>query len=257
MLVYGPVPSRRLGCSLGLNNIPYKYCSYSCIYCQVGVTTKMQVDPAVYYQPQALLKETEARIGKLGAEDCTINYVSFVPDGEPTLDRNLGTLISMLKRELDYPVAVITNGSLLWRQEVAEAVSLADWVSVKVDSVIESVWRRINRPDPRLELAEVLGGIRTFARNYRGRLVSETMLLDRENTTPGELEELAAYLKGISPSKTYLSVPYRPTTEPDIHVPDAEQLDRAERTFEEAGLSVRCLSHPAGDKFTSGSDNAR
>jgi wyosine [tRNA(Phe)-imidazoG37] synthetase (radical SAM superfamily) len=251
MLVYGPVSSRRLGCSLGLNNIPYKYCSYSCIYCQVGVTTKMQVEPAVFYQPEALLQETKARIGKVGSDDCTINYVSFVPDGEPTLDQNLGTLIAMLKRELRYPVAVVTNGSLLWRREVAEAVALADWVSVKVDSVVESVWRRINRPDPRLELVEVLEGIRTFSTKYRGELVTETMLLDRENTTLEELEELAAYLKGISPSKAYLSIPYRPTTEPDVGVPDAEQLDRGRRTFEKAGLNVRCLTRHGGDKFFS------
>jgi wyosine [tRNA(Phe)-imidazoG37] synthetase (radical SAM superfamily) len=257
MLVYGPVPSRRLGCSLGLNNIPYKYCSYSCIYCQVGVTTKMRVDPAVFYRPEALLQETKARIEKLGADDCTINYVSFVPDGEPTLDQNLGTLISMLKRDLPYPVAVITNGSLLWRQEVAQAVGQADWVSVKVDSVVESVWRRINRPDPRLELEEVLKGIRAFAENYRGELVSETMLLDRENTTLEELQELAAYLEGIAPSTAYLSIPYRPPTEPDVRVPNAEQLDRGQRAFEEAGLKVRRLTHHSGGKLSNGSDAPR
>jgi wyosine [tRNA(Phe)-imidazoG37] synthetase (radical SAM superfamily) len=238
MLVYGPVSSRRLGRSLGLNNIPYKYCSYSCIYCQVGGTTKLQVEPAVFYQPESLLRETKARIEKVGADGSIVDYISFVPDGEPTLDRNLGTLISMLKQELRYPVAVITSGALLWREEVAEAVSLADWVSVKVDSVVESVWRRINRPDPRLAFQEVLEGIRTFASNYRGELVSETMLVDRENTAAEELAGLADYLKEISPSKAYLSIPYRPPAEPSVRVPDAEQLNRARQAFEEAGLNV-------------------
>ncbi len=238
MLVYGPISSRRLGRSLGLNNIPYKYCSYSCIYCHVGATTKMQVEPAVFYRPESLLGEAKARIEKLGAGSNTVDYMSFVPDGEPTLDRNLGTLISMLKQELRYPVAVITSGALLWREEVAEAVSLADWVSVKVDSVVESVWKRINRPDPRLGFGEVLDGIRTFASGYRGELASETMLVDGENTAAGELSELAVYLKEISPSKTYLSIPYWPPTETGVRVPDEEQLTRARRAFEEAGLNV-------------------
>lgn len=238
MLVYGPISSRRLGRSLGLNNIPYKYCSYSCIYCHVGATTKMQVEPAVFYRPESLLRETKARIEKLGAGSDAVDYISFVPDGEPTLDRNLGTLISMLKQELRYPVAVISSGALLWREEVAEAVSLADWVSVKVDSVVESVWKRINRPDPRLGFSEVLDGIRTFASVYRGELASETMLVDGENTAAGELSELGAYLKEISPSKAYLSTPHWPPAETGVRVPDEEQLTRARRAFEEAGLNV-------------------
>ena len=248
MLVYGPVLSRRLGCSLGLNNIPYKYCSYSCIYCHVGLTTKMQVEPVVLYRPEALLQESKSRIEKVRAGDHTVDYISFVPDGEPTLDQNLGTLIPLLKQELCYPVAVITNGSLLWRQEVAEAVSLADWVSVKVDSVVESIWRRINRPDRRLELPKVLQGIRTFASKYEGELVSETMLVDRENTSLEELAELAAYLSEISPSRAYLSIPYRPTTEPGVRIPEAEQVSRARRVFEDAGLNVGELK-PTAEQF--------
>ena len=238
MLVYGPVPSRRLGCCLGLNNIPYKYCSYSCVYCRVGGTTKLQTEPAVYYQPEALLEETKARIEKVGSGDCTINYVSFVTDGEPTLDRNLGILISMLKQDLSYPVAVFTGGSLLWREEVAEAVSLADWISVKVDTVVESTWRRINRPDRRLEFPRVLEGIRTFASNYPGKLVSETMLLDRENTDEEELSGIADYLKNISPSNAYLCIPDRSPAASGLRIPDEEQLKRAERVFEDAGLEV-------------------
>jgi wyosine [tRNA(Phe)-imidazoG37] synthetase (radical SAM superfamily) len=238
MLVYGPVPSRRLGRCLGLNNIPYKYCSYSCIYCRVGGTTKMQTEPAVYYQPEALLRETKARIEKLGADSSGIDYVCFVTDGEPTLDRNLGVLISMLKQDLSYPVAVFTGASLLWREEVAEAVSLADWVSVKVDTVVESTWRRINRPDRRLEFLRVLEGIRTFASNYTGKLVSETTLLGGENTDEVELSGVAGYLKEISPSVAYLCIPDRSPAASGLILPNEEQLKRAAHAFEDAGLEA-------------------
>ena len=217
----------------------------------------MQVEPAVFYRPEALLRETKARIEKVGAEDQAIDYISFVPDGEPTLDKNLGSLISMLKRELRYPVAVITNGSLLWREEVAEALSLADWVSVKLDSVVESVWRRINRPDPRLEFRKVLEGIGAFASRYRGELVSETMLVDRENTNPGELASLAGYLCGLSLKTAYLSVPSRPPAQPGVRIPDAEQLNRAQQAFEDAGLNVQSLTDYEGDQFTVTADTAR
>jgi wyosine [tRNA(Phe)-imidazoG37] synthetase (radical SAM superfamily) len=217
----------------------------------------MQAEPAVFYRPEALLRETKARINKVGADGYTVDYISFVPDGEPTLDKNLGTLISMLKQELHYPVAVITNGSLLWREEVAEAVSRADWVSVKMDSVVESIWQRINKPDRRLELSKVLEGIRTFSSSYRGELVSETMLVDQLNTAARELTVLADYLSGISLSKAYLSVPYRPPAISSVHVPDPKQLKRAWGTFEDAGLNVGDLTHYEGEQFIVTADTAQ
>ena len=217
----------------------------------------MQVEPAVFYQPEELLRETKARIHKVSSGDCTVDYVSFVPDGEPTLDRNLGTLIAMLKGELHYPVAIFTSGSLLWREEVAEAVGLADWVSVTVDTVVEPVWRRINRPDSRLEFSTVLEGIRSFASNYRGKLVSETMLVDQENTTTEELKQLAAYLKEISPTKAYLSTPYRSAAKSGVRIPDAKQLDGAQRCFEQVGLEVQRLTRPEGGKTSVGTDSTR
>ncbi len=249
MLVYGPVPSRRLGRSLGLNNIPYKYCSYSCIYCQVGRTTKMRVEPSVFYQPEALLRETRARIEKVGVEGHRVDYISFVPDGEPTLDLNLGNLVSMLKKELTIPIAVITNGSLLWREEVAEAVSLADWVSVKVDSVVEPVWRRINRPDRRLALPKLLEGIRSFTRSYGGDLVTETMLVENVNTNPEDLTELASFLSELSPKKAYLSIPSRPPAEARVRIPAKGAIRKARETLADAGLTVEGLTAYEGDQF--------
>lgn len=243
MLVYGPVFSKRLGRCLGLNNIPYKYCSYSCTYCQVGRTTKMQVEPAVFYKPESILQEAKTRIRIVGSEGQHSDYISIVPDGEPTLDRNLKVLITMLKQELPIPVAVITNGSLLWRKEVAEALHLADWVSVKVDTVVESVWRRLNRPDERLQLPQLLEGIRAFASDYGGELVSETMLVEQENTDSEGLAALAEFLSELSPKIAYLSLPSRPAGNSELKIPTVEQQSRAQHILEEAGVNVRCLTH--------------
>ena len=145
MIAFGPVPSRRLGRSLGINNIPPKVCTYSCAYCQLGRTIKMQVDRQPFYNPRKILMSVQDKVEKAREAGEPITYLTFVPDGEPTLDINLGREIELLK-PLHLPIAVISNASLVWRPEVAAALAMADWVSLKVDTVDEQAWRRLNRP---------------------------------------------------------------------------------------------------------------
>ena len=147
---FGPVPSRRLGKSLGINNIPAKVCTYSCVYCQVGRTTAMPLDRRLFYPPEEIFRDVQGRLAKAKEASETVDYLTFVPDGEPTLDINLGKAIMLLK-SLDVPVGVITNGSLLWRDDVREALGKADWVSLKIDAVQEGIWRQINRPHKDIE----------------------------------------------------------------------------------------------------------
>ncbi len=241
MLVYGPVPYKRLGKTLVVNNIPLKNCSYGCLYCELGHTTKFRIEPVEFFQPSALLEAAEDRIEKVQGEEYQLDFVSFVPDGEPTLDRNLGAAFQLLKEELSIPVAVITNGSLLWREEVAEMASSADWVSVKVDSTKEAVWRRINRPDERLKFRDVLSGIERFSHLYAGQLVTETMLVADVNTGRESLCELAGYLQSLQASKSYLSVPIHPPAEREVRVPEPSEIELAEGIFTDAGLAVECL----------------
>ena len=139
MLVFGPVPSRRLGRSLGVNNIPAKICSYSCVYCQLGATIKISIERRPFYDPEKIFKEVKEKIKDVG-----VDYISFVPDGEPTLDINLGKEIEMLK-SLNHKIAVLTNGSLIFREDVRKDLSKADLVSLKVDAVSEDLWRKINQ----------------------------------------------------------------------------------------------------------------
>ena len=136
MIAFGPVPSRRLGRSLGINNIPPKVCSYSCAYCQVGKTIQMEAQRRPYYSPQEIYEEVKEKVESSRSQGLAIDYLTFVPDGEPTLDANLGKEIDMLK-PLGIKMAVISNASLIWDESVREDLKKADWVSVKVDALDE------------------------------------------------------------------------------------------------------------------------
>jgi wyosine [tRNA(Phe)-imidazoG37] synthetase (radical SAM superfamily) len=211
-LAFGPVPSRRLGRSLGINNIPPKFCSYSCVYCQVGKTNNLTVDRQAFYKPEGLSRTVRGKIAEVTARNERIDYLTFVPDGEPTLDLNISKEISSLK-QTGMPIAVITNASLLWRDDVREDLRKADFVSLKVDAISEDLWRKVNRPHKYLRLNIVLDGIRKFTAELQGTVVSETMLIG--NIDYGdEFERIAEFLKELKKlHKAYIAIPTRPPTE--------------------------------------------
>jgi wyosine [tRNA(Phe)-imidazoG37] synthetase (radical SAM superfamily) len=224
--LFGPVPSRRLGQSLGINNIPPKACTYSCIYCQLGRTSTMQVDRKVFHEPQDISHAVHERVGKAREAGEPIDYVAFVPDGEPTLDTNLGREIELLKR-MDLPVAVITNTSLIWRHDVRQDLMGADWVSLKVDAVDEALWRQIDRPHGSLDLASILEGAMAFARDFQGELATETMLVGGVNDGDTQLQALGGFLAHLQPERAYLSVPTRPPAEPWAQAPSEQAVQGA------------------------------
>ena len=250
MIAFGPVPSRRLGHSLGINNIPPKTCSYSCVYCQVGRTTKMQVHRQGFYEPDEILLAVRDRLERAGEAGAPVDYLSFVPDGEPTLDLNLGFEIEALK-QLGIPIAVITNGSLLWHEDVREDLARAHWVSLKVDAVDEKNWRRVNRPHGSLWLATVLDGMLRFAQDYTGHLMTETMLIAGVNDGAEDLREVASFLARLRPERAYLSIPTRPPHEKWVHTPDEGVLNRAYHILSEQGERVEYLTGCEGDAFAS------
>ena len=208
MIPFGPIPSRRLGRSLGINNIPPKVCSYSCVYCQLGRTINMQTEPRSFYEPVRLVQEVKDKVDKTRAAGEAIDYLTFVPDGEPGLDINLGEEIEGLK-PLGIRIATISNASLLWRNEIRERLSEADWVSVKVDAVDPATWRRVNRPHRSLDLAKILDGIREFAKSFRGQLVTETMLVNGLNDSESDAEQIGAFVATLQPDIAYVSIPTR------------------------------------------------
>jgi wyosine [tRNA(Phe)-imidazoG37] synthetase (radical SAM superfamily) len=245
---YGPVPSRRLGQSLGINNIPAKICTYSCVYCQVGRTTRMQNDRGSFYEPEDIFRDVQRRLAEAKEASERVDYLTFVPDGEPTLDVNLGKEIARL-RELKVPVGVITNSSLLWREDVREELGKADWVSLKIDAVQESIWRQINRPHKALRLPLILDGILAFSKTYTGKLVTETMLVRGLNNNDDCLQGVADFVHKVHPWRAYLSIPTRPPPERLVRAPDAESLNRAYQIFAETVDRVEYLIGYEGDDF--------
>jgi wyosine [tRNA(Phe)-imidazoG37] synthetase (radical SAM superfamily) len=194
-----------------------------------------------------VLDAVQARLEKLkGTQE--VDYLTFVPDGEPTLDRHLGREIALLKG-LGLPVAVITNASLLWRADVREELAPADWISVKVDAVVDDTWRQVNRPHRRLDLDAILDGVLRLAATHRGVLVTETMLVSSINDGEEHLGALARFLSHLRPSTAYLSAPTRPPAEAWVRPADPAALNRAYQILSASLDRVETLTGHEGDGF--------
>jgi wyosine [tRNA(Phe)-imidazoG37] synthetase (radical SAM superfamily) len=248
MIAFGPVPSRRLGRSLGINNIPPKICTYSCVYCQVGRTHTLQVERCPFYEPEDIFKSVRKQIKRAIKKGERIDYLTFVSDGEPTLDANLGREIDRLKT-LGIKVAVITNGSLIHRDDVKEDLIKADWVSLKLDSTWKASWRKINRPHRDLELGLILKGMLDFSKVFRGKLVTETMLVQDISIDPDLLKEMADFLARLNPAKAYLAIPTRPPAESWVRPPAPEDINVAFQIFREKLDQVEYLIGYEGNAF--------
>jgi len=253
MIVFGPVPSRRLGRSLGINNIPPKNCSFNCIYCQAGKTKNFSVTRQEYYSPADIFREVILKIRQTRKQKERIDYISFVPDGEPTLDINLGKTIELLKL-LGLPIAVFTNSSLIYHDDVVYDLIKADLVSVKVDTNDINIWNQINRSHKTVDWKKMMDGIITFRQWFRGSLITETMLVGGINDSPQQIESLAQFISGVQPDMAYLSIPTRPPAENGVTQPSEEVIQYAYQAFRENIDHVKCLTEQESDKFTYSGD---
>jgi wyosine [tRNA(Phe)-imidazoG37] synthetase (radical SAM superfamily) len=249
-ITFGPVPSRRLGRSLGINNIPPKICPYSCIYCQVGRTLNMQVDRHEFYKPEKIFQDVEENVHVSKHRGEGIDYLTFVPNGEPTLDIHLGREITLLKK-LGIKIAVITNSSLLWREDIRNELAMADWVSLKIDSLSRNVWRRINRPYGSLRLDQILNGISEFTRSFQGELTTETMLVQSVNDREEEIEKIAMFIAKIKPQKSFIAIPTRPPAERWAKPPEEYFINMTYQVFREKSLTTEYLVGYEGNAFAS------
>jgi wyosine [tRNA(Phe)-imidazoG37] synthetase (radical SAM superfamily) len=198
----------------------------------VGKTTNMTCERRSFHKPEEIVAEVKKKIKRANLRNETIDYLTFAPDGEPTLDIDLGSEISLLK-QTGIRVAILTNASLVWRRDVREALQKADMVSLKVDAVSDNIWRRINRPSKDLRLNLILEGMVTFAEEFKGIIISETMLVDSVDYG-NEFEKIAGFLKSLERLNwAYIAIPTRPPTENWVRPPREETVNRAFQVLSE------------------------
>jgi wyosine [tRNA(Phe)-imidazoG37] synthetase (radical SAM superfamily) len=208
--VYGPVPSRRLGRSLGIDLVPKKICTYDCIYCQIGKTKNQTIERAEYTPASSILRDVKKALSESGDE---IDYIACSGSGEPTLNLAIGEVIQGIKELTSVPVAVITNSSLLHHGEVREAILPADVVMPSLDAVTPSVFQTINRPHPSLDIAQIIQGLADFRREYKGQIWLEILLCRGVNDGAEEIEALQQAIRTIKPDKVQLNTVVRPAVE--------------------------------------------
>ncbi len=207
--VYGPVPSKRLGRSLGIDLVPFKTCPYDCVYCQLGRTTNRTVERSEFVPVDAVLEELRRKL----AEGDLPDHITISGSGEPTLHSGIGVLIERIKGLTDIPVAVLTNGSLLWRGDVRDALAAADVVLPSLDAGDEYVFQYVNRPHEDLSLERVVDGIAAFTRRFPGEVWLEVFLLAGVTGIPSEARKIADHARKIGPARVHLNTVARPPAE--------------------------------------------
>jgi wyosine [tRNA(Phe)-imidazoG37] synthetase (radical SAM superfamily) len=225
-LAFGPVPSRRLGTSLGVNVVPLKICSYSCIYCQLGRTLSPTVVPRCYFTPENIAKAVSDILDGAGKRP---DYITLIGHGEPTLAENLGRIRSSIEQIWDGRIALLTNGSLLWKKDVCEAALAFDAVMPTISAGDETLFRMIHRPHPSLSFEKVIGGMTEFADSFDGELFVETMLLGGINDSDETLERIRVAIEPLNPDCVHLMAPTRPPAESWIECPSRIRISAAMR----------------------------
>ena len=217
--IYGPVASRRLGGSLGVDLVPRKVCDYDCVYCQLGRTTRKTVRREAYVPAEAVLEQLERRL----EEESGIDYITLAGSGEPTLHSELAGIIAGIRRLSALPIAVITNGTLLGDDDVAAACAGADLVIPSLDAADEATFQAVNRPCEELSLEGVVAGMESFRKGFSGEVWLEVMLVEGYNAREEQVRQLEPLIERISPQKVQLNTVVRPPSEAD-----AKPLDEAE-----------------------------
>jgi wyosine [tRNA(Phe)-imidazoG37] synthetase (radical SAM superfamily) len=243
---YGPVPSRRLGFSLGVDLIPKKVCSFDCIYCQLGKTTKKTIKRFTYIDFNKFKKELKGIV----KNKPKIDYITISGSGEPTLHKHLDKIIFIIKEvtHYQYPVCVITNSSLLYRKDVREEIMQADLIIPSLDSIFFKNFKRINRPHKNITLKKIIQGLIELRKEYKGKIWLEIMVIDKINTTVREAKKFKEVIKKISPDKIQFNLPIRPTEE-KVSLPDYKKLIQLKRIIGPRGEIVISFSKKKNKGF--------
>ena len=221
--LFGPVPSRRLGLSLGIDILPHKTCTFDCVYCEVGKTTQKTLRRADYVPKGEVLRELheylsitnrhscESPQGAFDARNPVPEVLTFSGSGEPTLHRRLGKMISEVKEMTSIPVAVITNSSLLYLPEVRDDVMEADIILPSLDAISDKVFRKLNRPEPTMKVDLIISGLHLLRQEYQGQIWLEILLISGVNDSESELEKLAEAARNLHPDRVHVHTASRPS----------------------------------------------
>jgi len=206
LYLYGPVPSRRLGFSLGIDILPFKTCSFDCIYCQLGPTPKKTIRKKKYFSADTIMSAIQDSLstGK------KIDYITFSGSGEPTLNLLIGHLIQRIKRITNIPVAVLTNSSLMMLQTVRNALKRADLVVPSLDAATQKIFEKTNQPHPSIQIRDIINGLIQFRREFKGKMWLEVMLVEGVNDSPAHIKKLKEAIHAIEPDKVQLNTVVRP-----------------------------------------------
>lgn len=238
--LFGPVPSRRLGRSLGIDVTPFKTCSFDCVFCQCGCTTHLDAKRAEF----VLFEEVCAEMETWLREDGQADVITFAGSGEPTLYSRLGELIGFIKDRTKIPVMVLSNGTLLHRIAVRDELMRADRVKISLSAWDEESFRKINRPAPGLSFAQLLAGEREFRSEYSGELWMEVFLMEGVNASIDQVKKIAGFAAGIRPDRIHLNTAVRPPAEAGVMPVEKEKLESLARLFSPPAEVI--ASFPAG-----------
>jgi len=218
--LFGPVPSRRLGRSLGVDVVPFKVCTLDCVYCQLGNTTNKTIERKDYIPIEQVLAELKDRLN----EGLQADFITLSGSGEPTLNSRLGELIDGIKKVTDIPVAILTNATLLYREDVRADCAKADVVVPSLDAGDEETFGKINRPHRDISIEKLISGLCAFRREFAGQIWLEVFLVDGLNTDADRIAKIDGLIKRIQPDKVQLNTAVRPTAEAGVKKLDDEKL---------------------------------
>jgi wyosine [tRNA(Phe)-imidazoG37] synthetase (radical SAM superfamily) len=239
--VFGPVPSRRFGRSLGVDLVPYKTCPFDCIYCQLGRTTDKTVERRVWVPVADVLADVRARL------DSRPDYITLSGSGEPTLHAGIGEIIAGIKGMTSTPVAVLTNGALLADAAVRRALGRADVVAPSLDSPDATLFQYVNRPHSSLRFDEVVGGLLQLRGEYEGQIWLEVFLIAGVTAMENEVSRLAAIAEGLKPDRIHLNTASRPTAESYVDAVPLERMRRLAAIFGDRAAVIAAGGHTAPD----------
>jgi wyosine [tRNA(Phe)-imidazoG37] synthetase (radical SAM superfamily) len=248
--IYGPVPSRRLGRSLGVDLVPFKTCTYDCIYCQLGRTTNKTLERKEWVPLDQVLRQIKTKL------DLRPDFITLAGSGEPTLHSGIGDLIVRIKESTDVPVAVLTNGSLLWMPDVREALIPADLVVPSLDAGSSELFRYVNRPHADIVFGKMLEGLVKLREEYTGQYWLEVFLLSGVTTVEAQLNMLSHCIKLIEPDKVQLNTVTRPPAEEYAEAVPRERLEKIARQIGDGAEVIAAFPHEhAADSFESNRDD--